>query len=178
MARRRRRSWLAKRAEPENHVPTTRKRRRRRRSWLAKRADTSYIIYRYRYIPVYTLLLRLYDCTHRFGIPLLTAADFLFFLFFDPRITPAGPQTKFRPPFCKDGIFYFCVLAHHNWGGGAGRGGVGGWVGAARVWSHTRQSPSTQLKYALHVCFSRRKLFKEVRSPPSIYPSHFLRSKE
>ena len=102
MARRRRRSWLAKRAEPENHVPTTRKRRRRRRSWLAKRADTSYIIYRYRYIPVYTLLLRLYDCTHRFGIPLLTAADFLFFLFFDPRIpgiTPAGPQTKFRPPF-------------------------------------------------------------------------------
>ena len=40
------------------------------------------------------------------------------------------------------------------------------------------QGSSTQLNYALHVCFSHRQLFKEVRSPPSIYPSHFLRSKE
>ena len=51
IARRRRRSWLAKRAEPGTHVPPPRRRRRRRRSWLAKRADTSYIIYRYRLYP-------------------------------------------------------------------------------------------------------------------------------
>ena len=49
-------------------------------------------------------------------------------------------------------------------GGAAGGGGLRGAV-------VPHQSPSTQraLNYALQVCFSRRKLFKEVRSPPSIY---------
>ena len=78
-----------------------------------------------------------------------------------------------RSWLAKKRFFYLCLCPLNYWGEWAGgRGGLRGAV--------PHQSPSTQraLNYALQVCFSRRKLFKEVRSPPSIYPSHFLRSKE
>jgi len=84
-----------------------------------------------------------------------------------PRPTPPPPPHLSGPPKQNTTTFFFPPAPQ---GGGGGGGGE----------SHSHQSPTTQLNYALQVCISRRKLFKEVRSPPSIYkfPSHFLRSKE
>ena len=63
-----------------------------------------------------------------------------------------------RNPIYSYGIFYFCVLAHHNWGGGEWAGGWGGAARGCAVVPH--QSPTTQPNYALQVCFSRRKLIR------------------
>ena len=149
MARRRRRSWLAKRAEPGTHVPTQ---TAPKAPLLARKASRYFISYtvpvRYRY---YTLL-RLY--TPVFGIPM--TADSIFFIFWSNR------PGRWR----NSGFFYFYVLAPHNCGGG-GEDLAGGRGLRGAVVPH--QSPSIQIKYALQVCFSHRKLFKEVRSPPSIY---------
>ncbi len=77
-----------------------------------------------------------------------------------------------RSWLAKKRFFYLCLCPHNYWGGGEwrriGRVGLRGAV--------PHQSPSTQLKYALQVCFSRRKLFKEVRSPPSIYSFYYKNS--
>ena len=76
MARRRRRSWLAKRAEPGTHVPTTHK--APKAPLLARRAKRHFISYTTVPVPVYTLL-RLTVHTGFKSRRLLT----LFFSFFD-----------------------------------------------------------------------------------------------